>query len=118
MWTTRSPASVVTCMLGNTEVLRHKGEREQGCMQYGVHTVTEKSAIAEHQWDRYQVKCEVTRVLDRDSRPRSRQVQGKDASKKLSLTTDSTGNGGYMLPGYWIAIVKELGVGSAQAAPC
>ena len=35
MWSTRSPASVVKYMLGNTEAPRDVSQRAQGCMHEG-----------------------------------------------------------------------------------
>ena len=46
MWSTRSPASVVRCALGNAEAPRGVKEHRDACKKGD----TWKSAIAEHQW--------------------------------------------------------------------
>ena len=69
VWSIRSPASVVRCMLG-----KHRGAKgrelkkhRDACNKGGG---TWKSATVEHQWDQqHQVNCDETRVLDRAARP-------------------------------------------------
>ena len=88
MWSTRSLASVVTKVyVGETQrhletcVKEHKDACNKG--------YTEKSVIAEHQWDQqHQVKWEDTRVLDRATRPI--QLKALHIQNPL-LTTASTG---------------------------
>ena len=76
-----------------------------------------KSAIAEHQWDQqHQVNWEGIRVLDRASRPVQLRVKETLYIHKTPTNNRLNRDEGYELPGCWIATVKKLGSGLAQAA--
>ena len=71
---------------------------------------TEKSAIAEHQWDQ-QVKWEDVRVLDRATRPVQLKVKEALHIQTTPANNSLNNDGGYELPGCWIMTVKKLGGG-------
>ena len=71
---------------------------------------TEKSAIAEHQWDQqHQVKWEDIRVLDRATRPVQLKVKEALHIQTTPANNSLNKDGGYELPGCWIATMKKLG---------
>ena len=71
---------------------------------------TDKSAIAERQWDeQHQVNWEGTRVLDRASRPIQLTVKEALYIQKTPTNNRLNCDEGYELPGCWIATVKKLG---------
>ena len=71
---------------------------------------TEKSAIAEHQWDQqHQVKWENTRVLDRAIRPIQLKVKEALHIQNTPANNYLHRDGGYELPGCWITTTKKLG---------
>ena len=75
-----------------------------------------KSAIAEHQWDQqHQVDCDATRVLDRAAR--LVQLKIKEALHIENTPANRLNrDGGYELPGCWIATMKKLGGGDNRAS--
>ena len=78
---------------------------------------TEKSVIAEHQWDQqHQVKLEDIRVLDRATRPVQLKVKESLHIQKTPANNNLNNDGGYELLGCWIVTMKKLGVGSTRAA--
>ena len=73
---------------------------------------TGKSAIAEHQWDQqHQENWEDTRVLDRAARPVQLMVKEALHIQKTPANNRLNRDGGYELPGCWIATMKKLGGG-------
>ena len=73
---------------------------------------TQKSAIAEHQWDQqHQVKWEDIRVLDRATRPVHLKVKEALHFQKTPANNSPNKDWGYELPGCWIATIKKLGGG-------
>ena len=87
-----------------TRVKEHKDACNKG--------YTEKSAIAEHQWDQqHQVKWEDTRVLDRATRPIQLKVKEALHIQNTPANNSLNRDGGYELPGCWIATMKKLGGG-------
>ena len=71
---------------------------------------TWKSAIAEHQWDQqHQVDWDATRVLDRAARPVQLKVKEALHIERTPANNRLNRDGGYELPGCWIATMKKLG---------
>jgi hypothetical protein len=69
---------------------------------------TWKSAIAEHQWDlQHQVDWDETRVLDRATRPIQLKVKEALHIEKTPTNSRLNRDGGYKLPGCWIATMKK-----------
>jgi hypothetical protein len=78
---------------------------------------TWKSAIAEHQWDlQHQVDWDETRVLDRATRPIQLKVKEALHIEKTPTNSRLNRDGGYELPGCWIATMKKLGGGVNRAS--
>ena len=78
---------------------------------------TWKSAIAEHQWDQqHQVDWDATRVLDRAARPVQLKVKEALHIEKTPANNRLNRDGGYELPGCWIAAMKKLGGGGNRAS--
>ena len=78
---------------------------------------TWKSAIAEHQWDQqHQVDWDATRVLDRAARPVQLKVKEALHIEKTPANNRLNRDGGYKLPGCWIATIKKLGGGDKRAS--
>ena len=94
------PASVVRCVLGNTEARRNEHKD----------AYKGQSAIAEHQWDQqHQVKWEDTRVLDRATRPVQLMVKEALHIHKTPANNRLNTEEGYELSSGWIATIKKLG---------
>ncbi len=76
-----------------------------------------KSAIAEHQWDlQHRVDWDGTRVLDRATRPIQLKVKEALHIEKTPASSRLNRDGGYELPGCWIATMKKLGGGASRAS--
>ena len=68
---------------------------------------TEKSAVVEHQWDKqHQVKLEDIRVLDRTTRPVQLKVKEALHIQTTPANNSLNKDGGYKLPGCWMANMK------------
>ena len=78
---------------------------------------TWKSVIAEHQSDQqHQVDWDATRVLDRAARPVQLKVEEVLHIERTRANNGLNRDGGYELPGCWIATMKKLGGGGNRAS--
>ena len=78
----------------------------------------EKSAITEHAWDQqHTIDWEDTKVLDKATRPVQLLVKGALCIQRTPTNYRLNRDGGYELPGCWIARPRRnWGEGLAQAA--
>ena len=73
----------------------------------------EKSAIAEHAWDQqHTIDWEDTKVLDKATRPVQLLVKEALCIQRTPANNRLNRDGGYELPGCWIATMKKLGGGA------
>ena len=73
----------------------------------------EKSAIAEHAWDQqHTIDWEDTKVLDKATRPVQLLVKEALYIQRTPANNRLNRDGGYELPGCWIATMKKLGGGA------
>ena len=90
-----------------TQVKEHRDACNKGDMW--------KSAVAEHQQDQqHQVDWDGTRVLDRAARPVQLKVKEALHIERTPANNSLNRDGGYKLPGCWIATMKKQG-GEATA---
>ena len=91
---------------GNAEAPRDASQRASGCMQQGGHVEVCHSRAP---WDQqHQVDWDVTRVLDRAARPVQLKVKEALYIEKTPANNRLNRDGGYELPGCWIAMMKKL----------
>ena len=110
----------ISCQCGKVyvgETQRRLGTRVKEHRDACMKGDTWKSAITEHQWDQqHQVDWDGTRVLGRATRPIQLKVKEALHIERTTANTRLNCNGGYGLPGCWIATMKKLGGGANCAS--
>ena len=84
---------------------------------FGVQLADVSTRCSSHpQWDQqHQVDWDGTRVLDRATRPIQLKVKEALHIERTPANTRLNRDGGYELPGCWIATMKKLGGGANRA---